>query len=74
MLRCPGASNIGGTPTLTIKICPTCGREIEIFSVDTQVQCECGFTAYNDIQSCVRWCSFAKECVGGTMYAKIMGK
>jgi hypothetical protein len=41
-----------------------CGREIEIFSVDTHVVCECGFVAYNDTQSCIRWCRYARECVG----------
>jgi hypothetical protein len=74
MRSCPGASNIRGTPTLTEKICPVCGREIEIFSIDRQVTCECGFTAYNDIQSCIKWCKFAKACVGDTIYEQLMGK
>jgi transposase len=71
MTGCPGAGNIRGTPTLTIKICPVCGREIELFSIDTQVICECGFIAYNDIQSCITWCKKARECVGDAMYEKL---
>lgn len=69
--KCPGAISLRGTPTLTEKICPECGEIIEIFSIDTQVQCECGFVAYNNIQSCVSWCSHARECVGDEMYEKI---
>ena len=41
---CPGSAFIR-TPTLTIKKCPECGAEIEIFSNDSTVDCEnCGFT------------------------------
>ena len=55
------------------RICPQCGHEIEIFSVDTEVVCEkCGFVAYNDKLSCVQWCKFARQCVGDQMYEKMM--
>ena len=70
---CPGAVNIRGTPTLEEKICPDCGRVIEMFSVDTQVPCECGFTAYNEIQNCINWCKYARECVGETAAKKLHG-
>ena len=37
------------TPIIIEKICPQCGAEIELFSIDTQMACEtCGFIAYND--------------------------
>ena len=64
-----------GKPQITIreKICPQCGHEIEIFSVDTQVTCEnCGFVVYNDTLSCVQWCKYARECVGDEMYEAMM--
>jgi hypothetical protein len=67
---CPGAVNIKGTPTLEEKLCPDCGRIIEIFFVDTQVQCKCGFVAYNEIQNCVSWCKYARECVGEEAYER----
>ena len=61
------------TPTIHEKICPQCGAEIEMFSIDTQVACEkCGFVAYNDTLSCVQWCQYAKQCVGEEMYAQMM--
>lgn len=68
---CPGAGNIRGTPTITEKICPECGEVIEIFSVDTKVQCKCGFVAFNDMQTCVSWCKYARECVGDELYDRI---
>ena len=55
------------------RICPQCGHEIEIFSVDTEAACEhCGFVIYNDQLSCVQWCKFARQCVGDQMYEKMM--
>jgi len=69
---CPGAAAIKGAPTLKEKVCPNCGGIIEMFSSDSHVQCKCGFVAYNDIQSCVRWCAHARECVGDEAYEAIM--
>jgi hypothetical protein len=71
MQRCPGASAIR-TPTITEKICPECGKEIELFSIDPYVKCECGFIAYNDTQSCLEWCAYAKECVGDEVYERYL--
>lgn len=70
---CPGAANISGTPTLAVKKCPDCGNEVELFSSDTQRKCEkCGFIVYNNIQSCIKWCKSARECLGEEMYKKII--
>ena len=61
------------TPTIIEKICPNCGHEIELFSIDTQMACEhCGFIAYNDTLSCVQWCEHARKCVGDEMYEQMM--
>ena len=72
--KCPGAAGIRGTPTLTEKICPECGEIIEIFSIDTQVQCTCGFVAYNDAVNCISWCKYARECVGDEMYERLTSR
>lgn len=70
--RCPGAAGVR-TPTLTIKKCPSCGEEIEVFSNDISVTCsKCGFKVYNDIASCVQSCRYAKECVGEELYNRLM--
>ena len=72
--HCPGTANLR-TPTLTIKKCPQCGEEVEIFSNDVKVVCgNCGFVIYNDILSCIQWCRYAKECVGEETYRKLVEK
>ena len=61
------------TPTIFEEICPQCGHEIEMCSIDTEQKCEhCGFLAYNDTLSCVQWCKYAKQCVGEEMYEHMM--
>ncbi len=60
-------------PTIIEKVCPQCGHEIELFSIDTEMVCEhCGFVAYNDTLSCVQWCKYARKCVGDEMYEQMM--
>jgi NADH pyrophosphatase NudC (nudix superfamily) len=72
--HCPGAANLR-TPTLSIKKCPQCGGEVEVFSNDVSVTCSnCGFVVYNDIMTCVQWCKYAKECTGEETYNKIMAQ
>jgi len=72
--RCPGAAHLR-TPIIKIKKCPECGEDVEIFSTDVKVECgKCGFTVYNDLQSCIQWCKYAKECVGEELYNKLRKK
>lgn len=72
--KCPGAANIR-TPTIKIKNCPQCNAEVEIFSTDIKVKCSnCGFVVYNDLESCIQWCKFAKKCVGEKLYKKFKRK
>jgi len=73
MRECPGAANIKGTPELKIKTCPECGGEIELFSSEIKTACrKCGFIAFNDTQSCVSWCRYARECVGDEIYEQYL--
>lgn len=70
--HCPGAANLR-TPTLTIRKCPQCGEEVEVFSNDAAVKCSrCGFVVYNDMESCIQWCRHAKECLGNGVYGKLV--
>jgi len=72
--KCPRAAGIR-TPTIITKKCPECGREVEIFSNEMQTRCSnCGFTIYNDLESCVQWCKYAIECVGEELYKKLNKK
>lgn len=70
--NCPGSANIR-TPTLSIRRCPQCGHEVELFSSDVKVECaDCGFVIFQDLASCVQWCKFAKECVGEERYRALV--
>jgi endogenous inhibitor of DNA gyrase (YacG/DUF329 family) len=70
--HCPGTATLR-TPTLSIRKCPQCGGEVELFSNDISVKCSgCGFVVRNDIESCIQWCRHAKECVGVEMYRRLM--
>jgi ribosomal protein S27AE len=72
---CPGSAGLNGTPTLTIKTCPQCGADVELFSIDLKMACDrCGFVVYNNVQSCIQWCRFAEACVGAEMYAQYKRK
>ena len=72
--RCPGMVNLR-TPTLTIKKCPQCGEEVEVFSNDISAKCSgCGFLIFNEIESCIRWCKYVKECIGEETYNKLMAE
>jgi len=69
--KCPGTINIR-TPTIEIKKCPECGEEVEIFSDEMKAVCEnCGFIIYNDLQSCIEWCRYARECIGEELYSRL---
>jgi ribosomal protein S27E len=72
--KCPGAANIK-TPTLKIKKCPECGVEVEVFSTDFSVTCKgCGFIIYEDLESCIKWCKYAEQCVGAEVYKRFKNK
>ena len=68
--NCPGAAKFRGTPELTEKTCPVCHKTLELFSTDTHESCVCGFVAYNDAQNCIKWCKYARDCVGDEIYDK----
>jgi hypothetical protein len=68
--QCPGAANIR-TPSIKIKKCPNCGGEVELFSIDMKVDCPgCGRPVYNNVNSCVRYCKYAEQCLGSDAYQK----
>lgn len=47
--------------------------ECEVFSNDVPVACPgCGVTVYNDLLSCVQWCTSAKQCVGEAVHRKLV--
>lgn len=68
---CPGSSSLRRDITLTIKTCPQCGADVELFSIDKKIACDkCGFVVFNSIQSCVQWCRYAEQCMGAEVVAQ----
>lgn len=69
--KCGGSANLR-TPILKVKRCPECDADMEIFSTDIETRCgKCGFIIYNELESCIQWCKYAKECVGEELYKKL---
>lgn len=70
MFKCPGAANLR-TPTITIKKCPDCGSDVELFSIDMKMDCPgCGRPVFNNIGSCIEYCKYAEQCLGPELYSK----
>ena len=71
--RCPGADTVF-RPTIVLKECPECGAEVELFSTDESAKCgKCGFTIYNEAESCLKWCKYAEKCLSEGLYEKMKG-
>jgi hypothetical protein len=69
---CPGSWNLR-TPQLRLKRCPRCGAEVEMFSDEVKTDCrQCGLPIYQNLQSCVRWCRYARECLGEELYKRLL--
>jgi NADH pyrophosphatase NudC (nudix superfamily) len=72
--QCPGAGNVR-TPTIKLKKCPQCGAEVELFSIDMKVDCPgCRMPVFNDVNSCVKWCKYAEDCLGTETYNRLTNK
>jgi len=52
--------------------CPKCSTEIEIWSDEFEVTCtKCKKIIPRETgQSCIEWCSYARECVGEYRYRR----
>ncbi len=71
--ECPGSGNIR-TPIPSLKECPGCGEEVEIWSDELRAKCtKCGATVFKEnAPSCIEWCQSAKECIGEEKYNRLM--
>jgi endogenous inhibitor of DNA gyrase (YacG/DUF329 family) len=67
---CPGTQKFKQPQPEEIK-CPLCGREVEIWTDEFQVECpKCKKQFSRGGQSCLDWCKGARECVGEEIYAR----
>jgi NADH pyrophosphatase NudC (nudix superfamily) len=73
--RCPGSGGIR-TPIPSLKPCPQCGQEVEIWSDELKARCRnCGATVFKEaVPSCIDWCQAARECLGEEKYNQLKGK
>jgi len=71
--KCPGQDkrNI----KIEIITCPDCGYKIEIFSDEVKISCpKCkSLVCRERLSSCVDWCKYARECVGGEKWEQLKG-
>jgi DNA-directed RNA polymerase subunit RPC12/RpoP len=70
---CPGSQHFKSPEPRDIR-CPACGFEAEIWTDELEVVCKaCGsLIRQGKGQSCIDWCSRARECIGAVAYAKYM--
>ena len=70
IFSCPGSQQFK-QPTPENINCPFCKEEVEIWTDEFQVVCPgCKKKISRLGQSCLDWCSSAKECVGDEIYNK----
>ena len=69
---CPGSKRIR-EPVPENFVCPSCGREVEIWTDETKATCPaCKTRVFRERQmSCIDWCPYAKECVGPEVYERL---
>jgi NADH pyrophosphatase NudC (nudix superfamily) len=62
--HCPGQD--GRELKVTVRACPSCGSEVEMFSDEIRVKCQnCGkYVCSESMPTCIEWCAKARECVG----------
>lgn len=72
--KCSWAETIR-TPRLTIRECPKCGEEMEIFSTDIETKCTCGHIERRKLEERIIWCAwncpYADECLDEELYRDI---
>ena len=73
--KCPGSGDIR-TPVPTLKKCPECGEEVEIWSDELKAKCtQCSATVFREaIPSCIDWCPAARECLGEEKHNRLRGE
>lgn len=57
-MKCPGSD-----VEITVKPCPFCGEEVELFTGEAKAKCHgCGNFVTREKASCIEWCPGAKQC------------
>ncbi len=57
-VKCPGSD-----VQITIRPCPRCGGEVELFTGEAKAKCpDCGQLVWREVASCIEWCPGASQC------------
>ena len=57
-IKCPGSG-----VEITIRPCPKCGGEVELFTGEAKAKCpDCGQLVMRGKASCIEWCPGASQC------------
>ncbi len=57
-MKCPGSD-----VEITVKPCPFCGEEVELFTGESKAKCTgCGKMVTREKASCIEWCPGARQC------------
>lgn len=69
---CPGSKGLRDPTPEEVK-CPQCGYEVEIWTHELMRYCpQCHTPVMRQTKpSCIDWCTYAQECVGPQLYAKL---
>jgi NADH pyrophosphatase NudC (nudix superfamily) len=70
--KCPGQDS--RNLSVSIHICPQCGKEVEMFSDEMRIKCpSCkARVEKKTVPSCIQWCKEAKRCLGPERWEKVM--
>lgn len=72
IFKCPGSDIIRYPQPESVK-CPSCGKEVEIWSDEAEARCPaCGQAVSRKMpSSCLEWCAHGRECVGPEKYDRL---
>jgi hypothetical protein len=72
---CPGSIGLKQAKPEELP-CPNCHHMVEIWSDELRRRCgNCGTVVTRELgNSCILWCSAAKECIGEQLYNRLMSE
>jgi len=71
--KCPGQESNRSLIEAVNVTCPSCGKQVEMFSDEARRRCTCGqVVARKTLPKCAEWCSAAAECFGEATDVRIL--
>lgn len=71
--KCPGQDSQRDPLGSTSVTCPSCGRQVELFSDEGHRRCACGAEVRQTVlPKCAEWCPAAAECFGQATDVRVL--